>query len=143
MVAPHWAGWEASVSHLGFERALGMWCGTVPLSVGALGSSARTKHSSSIGATDLSGFVLEFLTRPDCQLCEAANQVGRRAARLTRSVWVEILIDEDPELAVDWGLRIPVIRTGAGKVLAEGRIGFWRLLAATLSSRLAARLAGR
>lgn len=44
-------------------------------------------------------------------------------------------MDTDAELAVDYGLRVPVVRDGRGTVLAEGQIHPWRLLAAMIRSR--------
>ena len=45
-------------------------------------------------------------------------------------------MDTDPELAVDFGLRVPVVRDATGNVLAEGQIHPWRLLAAMVRTRV-------
>jgi hypothetical protein len=57
-------------------------------------------------------------------------------AALTGSTLRTVEVDSDPELAVDFGLRVPVVRTGAGRVLAEGRIRPWRLLTAMARERV-------
>jgi hypothetical protein len=56
-------------------------------------------------------------------------------AALTRTRLRVLDVDTDPELAVDYGLRVPVVRDGRGNVLAEGQIHAWRLLVAMLRSR--------
>lgn len=71
---------------------------------------------------------VEFLTRPRCLLCAEARPHVIRAARWAGLEVVDVIVDSDPELAVDFGLRIPVVRTRDGTVLAEGRfspIGLW------------------
>lgn len=78
---------------------------------------------------------LELLVRPACHLCEGAGPVVSRVAALT-GVRVDVIdIDADSELAVDFGLRIPVVRTSEGRILAEGRIAFGPLLRETLRAR--------
>ncbi len=79
---------------------------------------------------------LELLVRPTCHLCEGAEPVVSRVAALV-GVPVEVIdVDTDPELAVDFGLRIPVVRTSEGHILAEGTIAFWPLLRETLRARI-------
>jgi hypothetical protein len=78
---------------------------------------------------------LEFLTKPGCHLCEDAEPVVLRAAELTRSDLVTTDIHRDDELAVDWGLRIPVVRWSDGSVLAEGRISLGPLTRAIARKR--------
>ena len=65
---------------------------------------------------------LTFYTRPECHLCAVAAPRVRRVALWTGSVLQEINVDVDPELAVDYGLRIPVVEEAGGRVLAEGEI---------------------
>lgn len=84
----------------------------------------------------MSDFSLRFLTRPGCHLCEDAEPVVRRVASLSGAPVVPVDVDGDAELAVDWGLRIPVVLDPRGSVLAEGRIAFWPLLRAVLAARL-------
>ncbi|HSN57183.1 MAG TPA: glutaredoxin family protein [Candidatus Sulfomarinibacteraceae bacterium] len=68
-----------------------------------------------------------FLTRPGCHLCEEALPVARRVARLTHQDLAVVNIDGDDELVAEYGLRIPVVTTDDGRVLAEGRIGLGSL----------------
>jgi hypothetical protein len=83
----------------------------------------------------LSDFSLRFLTRPGCHLCEEAEPVVRRVAALTRAAVSPLDVDGDAELAVDWGLRIPVVLDPRGSVLAEGRMSFWPLLRRVVAAR--------
>lgn len=78
---------------------------------------------------------LIFYTRPECHLCAAAAPRVRRAARWSGFAIEEINIDRRPEIAVDYGLRIPVVEGQGGQVLAEGEIKTARLWAAILKSR--------
>lgn len=82
-------------------------------------------------------FSVELLTRQGCHLCEDAEPVVRDVARRLGSEVVVIDISQDPELAVEWDLRIPVVRSERGKVLAEGRVVAWRLSLSLLRERLA------
>ncbi len=86
-------------------------------------------------------FTLELLTRPACQLCDDASSIISRVAALLGARIVVTDIDADPELAVDFGLRIPVVRASSGRVLAEGQVSFARLLIAAQRERIAERLA--
>lgn len=79
---------------------------------------------------------LELLVRPACHLCDGARPVVSRVAALTGARVDVVDIDADPELAVDFGLRIPVVRTAEGRILAEGRIAFGPLLREALRERL-------
>jgi hypothetical protein len=78
---------------------------------------------------------LELLTRQRCPLCDEGAATTRRMAALTRARMRVVDVDTDPELAVDYGLRVPVVRDGRGSVLAEGQIHPWRLLIAMVRSR--------
>lgn len=63
--------------------------------------------------------MVKFLTRPGCHLCDAARPlVQREVARLGLDL-EEIDIDEDDDLVGEYGLRIPVVLSEAGEVLAE------------------------
>ncbi len=79
---------------------------------------------------------LVFYTRPECHLCAVAAPRVRRVALLTGLALQEVDIDQRPELAVDYGLRIPVVEDPAGQVLAEGQISTFRLWRAILGKRL-------
>ena len=70
---------------------------------------------------------LVFYTRPECHLCAVAAPRVRRATLLNGLALREINIDDHPELAVDYGLRIPVVAAPDGRVLAEGDIRTRRL----------------
>ena len=72
---------------------------------------------------------LVFYTRPECHLCAVAAPRVRRAALFWGLALQEVNIDRQPEMAVDYGLRIPVVEDPTGRVLAEGEIGtlaLWR-----------------
>ena len=74
--------------------------------------------------------------RPGCHLCEDARPIVARAAALARLAVLEVDIDADPELAVDYGLRIPVVEGPSGRVLAEGRVEYGPLVRAMIADRL-------
>jgi hypothetical protein len=63
---------------------------------------------------------LIFYTRPACHLCEAALPHARRAARLLGHRLTVIDIDSDDDLVVEYGLRVPVLTTSGGRLIAEG-----------------------
>lgn len=66
---------------------------------------------------------LVFYTRPECHLCAVAAPRVRRAALFWGLALQEVNIDLQADLAVDYGLRIPVVEDPGGRVLAEGEIG--------------------
>ncbi len=78
---------------------------------------------------------MEFLTRIGCHLCEDALPTAQRVAALTRCPLRIIEIDGDDELVKEFGLRIPVVRSDDGTVLAEGIIEFRALLKAAKRRR--------
>lgn len=86
-------------------------------------------------------FTLELLTRPACHMCDDAASILSRVAAVVGAGVIVTDVDADPELAVDFGLRIPVVRASSGRVLAEGEVGFARLLVAALRVRIAETLA--
>lgn len=86
----------------------------------------------------LNVFSVEFLTRPGCHLCEEAEPVVRSTARWAGVNIIVINIEDDPEAAVYWGLRIPVVRSPSGAVLAEGNISRPKLLVVLLKERVGA-----
>ena len=79
---------------------------------------------------------LVFYTRPECHLCAVAVPRVRRAALLWGLTLREVNIDHHPKLAVDYGLRIPVVEDAGGQVLAEGNIGAFRLWRTLLGRQL-------
>jgi hypothetical protein len=61
---------------------------------------------------------MRFLERPDCHLCHDAWQVLESLGRVDGVDRLDV--DEDPVLAAEYGLRIPVLVDARGTVLAEG-----------------------
>ena len=62
-----------------------------------------------------------LLTRAGCHLCDDAKTVLARVAAEVGVGWVEVDVDADPELAYEYGDRVPV-------VLLDGREhGYWRV----------------
>lgn len=79
---------------------------------------------------------LIFYTRPQCHLCAVAAPSVRRVALWTGATLQEVDIDAHPEMAVDYGLRIPVVEEArSGQVLAEGKIKALRLWGAIMGIR--------
>ncbi len=78
---------------------------------------------------------LIFYTRPGCHLCEAALPHARRAARLLGRRLTVVDIDSDDDLVVDYGLRVPVLVTGRGRVVAEGNFKTGEIARGLLSGR--------
>ena len=78
---------------------------------------------------------LVFYTRPECHLCAVAAPRIRRAALWTGFALQEVNIDHHPEMAVDYGFRIPVVEGLEGQTLAEGEIKTFPLLIAILSRK--------
>jgi hypothetical protein len=64
-----------------------------------------------------------FYTRSSCHLCESALPYARRAAKIFGRRLQIIDIDSDDELVVEYGLRVPVLTTSGGRVIAEGSFG--------------------
>ena len=66
-----------------------------------------------------------FLTRPGCGLCDEALPRVRTASRwLQRDLVVEEIAAR-PDLEDLYALRIPVVLADDGRVLAEGKVGYW------------------
>ena len=78
---------------------------------------------------------LVFYTRPECHLCAEAAPRVRRAALFWGLALQEVNIDTQPELAVDYGMRIPVVEDPRGRVLAEGEFGTMAAWRAALGVR--------
>lgn len=81
-------------------------------------------------------FFLEVITRDGCHLCEEAIPVVQRVARAVGGEVRLLMVNEDPELAVDYDLRIPVVRGPSGRELAEGRMSFLPLFLAAVRERI-------
>ncbi len=111
-------------------------CGVEPVSTLAGASCAPSDDTSDVDGGDLSDFSLRFLTRPGCHLCEDAEPVVRRAARLLAVPVTSVDIERDDEMTVDWGLRIPVVLDPRGRVLAEGHVELWPLVRRIAAARV-------
>ncbi|MCK9894254.1 glutaredoxin family protein [Frankia sp. AgB32] len=67
------------------------------------------------------GTRITLLTRSGCHLCETARDAVARVADQERVGWREADVDADPQLAEEYGDRVPV-------VLVDGREhGYWRV----------------
>ena len=64
-----------------------------------------------------------FYTRAACHLCESALPHARRAAMIFRRRLEVVDIDSEDELVVEYGLRVPVLTTSGGQLIAEGSFG--------------------
>lgn len=62
-----------------------------------------------------------LLTRVGCHLCDDAKDAMARIADRTGVAWVEVDVDGDPELAHEYGDRVPVV------LLDGAEHGFWRV----------------
>ncbi|HSR46047.1 MAG TPA: glutaredoxin family protein [Acidimicrobiia bacterium] len=80
-------------------------------------------------------FSLDFLTRPQCGLCDAAASIISRVAAIARAGIRIRDVTQDPALFDEYEHRIPVVLGPGERVLAEGRVDFWALLAAVLKAR--------
>ncbi len=78
---------------------------------------------------------VEFLTRAGCHLCDEARRRLTQLARPLRIDVVDVDVDAHPELAAEFGARVPVIRSRDGQVLAEGRITTAAVAAALMRVR--------
>ena len=64
---------------------------------------------------------IELLTRPGCSLCTSAREIVQRVAADEGVGWRERNVDDDPEVADQFGDRVPV-------VLLDGREhAYWRV----------------
>lgn len=79
---------------------------------------------------------MQFLTRKGCHLCDEARPVVEWAAARTGVMVEEVDIDTEDRLVGLYGLRIPVVLTGGGEVLAEGAITKRRKLAKSMRRAL-------
>ena len=73
-------------------------------------------------------FVVRFLTRPGCHLCEDALPLVRREARRAGFEVQVVDIEDDDALLSEYVLRIPVLVGPDGAVIAEGAIADRRAL---------------
>lgn len=81
-------------------------------------------------------YYLELITRDNCPLCEKGEAVLRSVAKRW-GLSVRLLdVDADDALFEEFSERVPVIRTAARVVIAEGRISALRLNAALMKRRM-------
>ncbi len=74
-----------------------------------------------------------LIGRPGCHLCEEARSVVERVCASLGESWLELSIDEDPELARTYAEQIPV-------VLVDGRQhSYWHVEERALADALAGR----
>jgi hypothetical protein len=76
-----------------------------------------------------------FYTRAACHLCESALPYARRAARIFGRRLQVIDIDSDDELVVEYGLRVPVLTTSGGQLIAEGSFGMREIVRGLIGRR--------
>ena len=65
---------------------------------------------------------IQYLTKPGCGLCDDVLPTVQRATKRLGVELIEIDIRDEPELTDQYNMRIPVVLSRRGKVLAEGRI---------------------
>lgn len=74
---------------------------------------------------------ITLIGRAGCHLCDAAREVVRAVADDTGVGWVEVSVDDDPELLARWSEDVPV-------TLVDGRPhDYWRVDEARLRAALA------
>ena len=118
------AGWEAIRSHLGRTCPRYESDGLLSFSYVPLISATESEL--------LSVFVVTFLTRRECRLCEQARPLVAAAVRRLSGQLIELDIDSYPDLISRFGARIPVVLSADGEVVAEGRIDDERALRRSL-----------
>ena len=65
---------------------------------------------------------MQFLTRPGCGLCDEALPLVKSAARWLGVELIVVDIAHEPSLEAEYHMRIPVLLSRDGTVLAEGQI---------------------
>ncbi len=74
---------------------------------------------------------ITLVGRAGCHLCEAAREIVRRVADDTGVGWVELSVDDDPELLARWSHDVPV-------TLVDGaQHDYWRVDEERLRAALA------
>lgn len=76
-----------------------------------------------------------FYTKANCHLCTDALPRARRVARLVRRDLRIVDIESSDDLVVDYGLRIPVLTSDAGVIVAEGQFGALQIIRGLLRFR--------
>ena len=73
---------------------------------------------------------IQLVGKPGCHLCDAQRIVVEAVAQETGADWEELSILDDPALADEYWLEIPV-------VLVDGkRLGYWRVSADSIREAL-------
>jgi thiol-disulfide isomerase/thioredoxin len=70
----------------------------------------------------LKDFLLTFVTRSGCHLCEQAEPLVRATAARYRADLEVVDMDSDDELVRLYALRVPVVLGPDGEIIAEGII---------------------
>jgi hypothetical protein len=70
----------------------------------------------------LSKFTVQFLTRDQCSLCDAARPLVEKATNRFGGGVVELDVDSSADLKAEYDTRVPVVLGPDGAVIAEGRI---------------------
>jgi hypothetical protein len=96
------------------ERALGMR-GTVTLLPAC---AVIIGHSEWL----LEMFLYQFLTRSGCHLCDLARPIVLAGVSKAGGAVVEVDVDGDDRLLLEYGARVPVVLDPGGSVIAEGVI---------------------
>ena len=52
---------------------------------------------------------ITLVGRPGCHLCDDAREVVRRVADDTGAGWVELSVDDDPDLLAAYSEQVPVV----------------------------------
>lgn len=92
---------------------------------------------------NLRSFFVEFLTRPQCGLCDTAASIISRVTRIARADLQVVDVNDDDALFARYEHRIPVVLGPDGAVLGEGQIEFWNLLRSVGLARMRWVLKGR
>lgn len=53
--------------------------------------------------------MVTLLTRSECHLCELARAAVAEACTEAGARWVEVDVDDDPEMRTEYGDRVPVV----------------------------------
>ncbi len=78
---------------------------------------------------------LVFVTKPDCELCEAGLHTVRRAAQWLR-LEVEVVTAQPAGRYAAYEERVPVVLAGGDRPVLEGRFGLTDAMQALLRVRL-------
>ncbi len=73
---------------------------------------------------------IRLIGKPDCHLCDDARNVVESVATEMNVTWVEVSILDDPVLADQYWLEIPVVEVDGN------RVSFWRITPEQLRAAL-------